>query len=111
VLQVLYTLSFTHRFEHSADVAYFAYCYPYTYSDLRRDLATLAANPARQRCCERTLLCKTLAGNDCDLLTITSPGASALGGAGWMEDCLDDDDDAPVSRVHHGLDSRKLALP
>jgi hypothetical protein len=33
-----YTLSFTHTFEYSEDVCYFAYCHPYTYTDLQRKL-------------------------------------------------------------------------
>ena len=33
-----YALSFTHTFEHSDDVCYFAYCLPYTYTDLRKFL-------------------------------------------------------------------------
>ncbi|XP_014675827.1 PREDICTED: cytosolic carboxypeptidase 2-like [Priapulus caudatus] len=30
-----YSLSFTFKFDHNKDTCYFAYCYPYTYSDLQ----------------------------------------------------------------------------
>lgn len=65
------TLSFTYRFEYSADVVYFAHCYPYTLSDLRKYLAVLNATaPARTFRIET--LCRTEVGNECPLLTITN---------------------------------------
>lgn len=42
-----YTLSFTYDFEFSKDVVYFAYCYPYTYTDLNRELADVAKDRRR----------------------------------------------------------------
>ena len=36
-----YSLSFTYDFKHSDDVIYFAYCYPYTYTDLTEDLLAI----------------------------------------------------------------------
>ena len=71
-----FVLSFTHVFEHSDDTCYFAYAHPYTYTDLQNHLAekegSLAAAGADYL--YRGELCKTLAGNVCDLLTIC-PGA------------------------------------
>jgi hypothetical protein len=33
-----YTLSFSHKFSHDDDTVYFAYSYPYTYSDMMNDI-------------------------------------------------------------------------
>ncbi len=73
-----YTLSFTHIFEHSDDVCYFAFCHPYTYTDLQMYLKKLQEDTARSKYVRRSLLCKTLAGNRCELLSITAP-ARTLG--------------------------------
>jgi murein tripeptide amidase MpaA len=45
---------------------------PYTYSDLRNDLYEIESNEARGVNVSRKVLCKTLAGEDCEVLTITS---------------------------------------
>lgn len=66
-----YTLSFTYKFQHDDDCVYFAFCYPYTYTDLMHDIYEIESDPARRAICVRKTLCKTLAGNDCDVLTIT----------------------------------------
>jgi len=71
-----YTLSFTHVFEHSDDLVYFAFCHPYTYTDLQLYLKKLQEDPACNRYIRRSLLCSTLAGNRCDLLSITAPAKS-----------------------------------
>lgn len=63
-----YTLSFTHTFEFTGDTVTFAYSYPYTYSDLRQFINTSLSSHYLSR--ER--LCRTIAGYDCDILTITS---------------------------------------
>lgn len=72
----LYCLSFSHVFEHSEDTCYFAYCLPYTYTDLQKYLYKLQSDPKRSKHVRRRLLCKSLAGNNCDLLTITAPAYS-----------------------------------
>jgi len=65
------TLSFEYRFEYSQDCVHFAHCYPYTYTDLRRDLARFESTaPIDSYRCET--LCFTSSGNPCPLLTITS---------------------------------------
>ncbi|KAL4159924.1 hypothetical protein PRNP1_000496 [Phytophthora ramorum] len=88
-----YTLSFVHEFPvqvpsspeaalssssqaHNAFddkplVAYFAHCYPYTYTRLQRFLLSLQKDPERRNNFKRRVMCKTIAGNNCDLLTIT----------------------------------------
>ena len=45
---------------------------PYTYSDLRRDLHQILKDSVRAENVSRKILCKTLAGEDCEYLTITS---------------------------------------
>lgn len=66
-----YTLSFTCEFDHDHDTVFFAYSYPYSFTSLNRDLHLLELDPHRSRYVKRRTLCKTLAGNDCDILTIT----------------------------------------
>ncbi len=72
----VYILSFTHKFEFSNDKCYFAYSYPYTYSDLQDYLKALQLDKLRAKCLRRSNLCHTLGGNRCDLLTITEPTTS-----------------------------------
>jgi len=69
-----FTLQFSFELEYAPadDVCYFAPCYPYRYSDLQRHLDALAADSSRASRFRRRTLCRTLAGNKCDLLTITS---------------------------------------
>ena len=67
-----YSLTFTYKFPHDQDTVYFAYSVPYTYSDLRNDLAEIETNPARAVNFSRRVLCKTLSGEDCDVITITN---------------------------------------
>ena len=66
------TLSFCVQFEHDNDICYFAPCYPYTASDLKRYLQSLEDDVTNKDKLKRSVLCTTLAGNACDLLTITS---------------------------------------
>ncbi|KAM7003446.1 LOW QUALITY PROTEIN: cytosolic carboxypeptidase 4-like [Tautogolabrus adspersus] len=68
-----YTLTFTVTFKHHEDVCYIAYHYPYTYSALKAHLKEL------QRCVDpsrvffrQQVLCGTLKGNSCPLVTITA---------------------------------------
>eukprot|EP00750_Incisomonas_marina_P011877 INCI16428.3.p1 GENE.INCI16428.3~~INCI16428.3.p1 ORF type:complete len:848 (+),score=151.28 INCI16428.3:213-2756(+) len=56
----------------TSDTIFFAYCYPYTYSDLKRYLHGLTADGQRDSFVRLESLCTTLAGNKCPLLTITS---------------------------------------
>lgn len=67
-----YTFTFSIEFQNDNDVYYFAYCYPYTYSNLQNYLTNLEADPIRRKLFKRRTLCHTLAGNSCDILTITS---------------------------------------
>ncbi|KAL3667568.1 hypothetical protein V7S43_007122 [Phytophthora oleae] len=71
-------LTFQYEFEHENDCVYFACIQPYTYTDLMDYLELLERDPQRSVTCRRTELCQSLAGNACDLLTITSPGKDGL---------------------------------
>nr|XP_058928423.1 cytosolic carboxypeptidase 1 isoform X4 [Kogia breviceps] len=68
-----YTITFTVIFPHKDDVCYFAYHYPYTYSTLQMHLQKLetAHNP-QQIYFRKDVLCETLSGNSCPLVTITA---------------------------------------
>ena len=70
-----YTLAFTHTFVDPNDKVFFAHCYPYTYSDLQQYLVKLESDERVSNLMHRNLLCTTLGGNRCDLLTITSKSA------------------------------------
>mmetsp|Transcript_32094 Transcript_32094/g.46655 ORF Transcript_32094/g.46655 Transcript_32094/m.46655 type:complete len:511 (-) Transcript_32094:2136-3668(-) len=67
-----YTLSFVFCMNRSDDVHYFAAGFPYTYNHLQQYLYKLELNPSRAIYMQRDLLCNTLSGNRCDLLTITN---------------------------------------
>ena len=66
------TLSFSLVFGDGEENFSVAYHYPYTYSQLQRDLARLEESPKFTSYCRRAVLCKSLGGIDCDLLTITN---------------------------------------
>uniref|UniRef100_A0A665VG20 Cytosolic carboxypeptidase 1 n=1 Tax=Echeneis naucrates TaxID=173247 RepID=A0A665VG20_ECHNA len=67
-----YTLTFSTSFSHKDDVCYFAYHYPYTYSTLKMHLSKLEALRTPQIYLRQDVLCETLGGNSCPLLTITA---------------------------------------
>uniref|UniRef100_A0A7N9IFQ3 Cytosolic carboxypeptidase 1 n=1 Tax=Macaca fascicularis TaxID=9541 RepID=A0A7N9IFQ3_MACFA len=68
-----YTITFTVSFPHKDDVCYFAYHYPYTYSTLQMHLQKLeSAHNPQQIYFRKDVLCETLSGNSCPLVTITA---------------------------------------
>ncbi|KAJ8285431.1 hypothetical protein GJAV_G00026720 [Gymnothorax javanicus] len=67
-----YTLTFTVTFHNKDDVCYFAYHYPYTYSTLKMHLLKLESSRSSQIYLQRDVLCDTLGGNGCPVLTITA---------------------------------------
>eukprot|EP00899_Mesostigma_viride_P023438 jgi/Mesvir1/4279/Mv22237-RA.1 len=70
--QGLYGLSFSVTFDSSTATYFFAYCVPYTYSDLQEYLSSLVASvPRLPHILCRSLLCTSFGGNRVDLLTIT----------------------------------------
>lgn len=66
-----YTLTFTYVFERAGETVYFAHCYPYTYSDLQSYLQEIQTQSANNSIARVDILCKSQAGNDCPVLTIT----------------------------------------
>lgn len=66
-----YTLSWDYTVLHDGDEIYFAYNYPFTYSNLNNFIEKVETDQFLQTICRRAPLCKTLAGNNVDLLTIT----------------------------------------
>lgn len=71
-----YTLTFSYTFTHDADMVQFAYSVPYTYTDLRNDLQEIEVDEKRSLHVQRKVLCKTLAGEDCEMLVVTSRDSS-----------------------------------
>ncbi|XP_028269499.1 cytosolic carboxypeptidase 1 isoform X2 [Parambassis ranga] len=67
-----YTLTFSTSFSHKDDVCYFAYHYPYTFSTLKMHLSKLEELRTPQIYLRQDVLCQTLGGNSCPLLTITA---------------------------------------
>ncbi|GMH63199.1 hypothetical protein TrST_g12401 [Triparma strigata] len=65
-----FTLSFTVDFHNANDTYLLAHSYPYTYSDYKVHLSSLLSSPRTSRHMRRKLLCKSLGGHDCDLVTI-----------------------------------------
>ena len=67
-----FTATFTHTFEYDEDTVFFSYFQPYTFSDLQNDLNQIEVDPARNNFFQIASLCKTIAGIDCPLVSITS---------------------------------------
>ncbi|XP_019115458.2 cytosolic carboxypeptidase 1 isoform X3 [Larimichthys crocea] len=67
-----YSLTFSTTFSHKDDVCYFAYHYPYTYSTLKMHLSKLEDLRTPQIYLRQDVLCETLGGNTCPLITITA---------------------------------------
>jgi len=44
-VKTYYSLSFTHSFDYDEDEVFFAFCYPYTYSDLQEDIMSIESDP------------------------------------------------------------------
>jgi murein tripeptide amidase MpaA len=72
----LSSLSFTYEFEYENDTVYFANTIPYTYTDIFKELNEIQKNDKLTEIIHRKILCTTLAGNNCDYITITNPETS-----------------------------------
>jgi len=71
--KIFYTLTFNIQFNYDNDICYIAYHYPYTYTTLMVDLINWSNTYDRTNIYFRQqIICKTLSGNDCPLLTITN---------------------------------------
>ncbi|XP_068954645.1 cytosolic carboxypeptidase 4 [Petaurus breviceps papuanus] len=68
-----YTLTFSVTFPHNEDVCYLAYHYPYTYTALMAHLDFLEKSVNHKKVYfQHQVLCQTLGGNPCPLVTITA---------------------------------------
>ncbi|XP_028637487.1 cytosolic carboxypeptidase 4 [Grammomys surdaster] len=68
-----YTLTFAVTFPHDEDACYLAYHYPYTYSTLMTHLEILERSIDHRKVYFRhDVICQTLGGNPCPLVTITA---------------------------------------
>ena len=65
-----FTLSFTYDFRYENDLVYFSYAIPYNYTQLSLFLADLQNRYSK--ILRVNPLCKSLGGNICEMLTITS---------------------------------------
>jgi murein tripeptide amidase MpaA len=54
---------------------YFAHCYPYTYTDLCDQIKKICTYQNKDKI-RRTVLCKSLAGNDVEMLIVTNFASS-----------------------------------
>lgn len=91
---MFYALTFEIMFKYDHDTVFFAHCYPFTYSDQCGILNKLCvmANKDKVR---KTVLCKSLAGNDVDMLIITNFASDPMDIA--VRKCI-----ILTSRVHPG---------
>lgn len=89
-----YTLSFQMSFKHNDDEVYMAHCYPYTYSDCCEFLQKICTTDTKDRI-RKTSICKTIAGNDCEMAIITNFASRA-------EDIANRKAIILTSRVHPG---------
>lgn len=65
-------VSILQEFPFSEDTCYLAHCFPYPYSQLLSHLSRLQEDCARSCYIRRDVMCYTIAGNACPLLTITN---------------------------------------
>jgi murein tripeptide amidase MpaA len=64
-------LTFEYTAKYDDDLVYFAHCYPYTYTDLCKYVASTCTFSNKDKI-RKTVLCKSLAGNDVDMLIVTN---------------------------------------
>lgn len=66
-----YALSFEIKFPYENDTIFLAHCYPYTYTDLCENVKGWCTYANKDKI-RKTVLCKSLAGNDVDMLIVTN---------------------------------------
>jgi murein tripeptide amidase MpaA len=66
-----YSLQFEVQFKHDDDEVYIAHCYPYTYTDCCNLLERLCTSQNKDKI-RKTVLTKTIAGNNCEMVIITN---------------------------------------
>jgi len=67
-----FTLTFTLTFDHPKDTCYLSHSFPYTFTTLMKYLDHLESDPKRKNRMRRRTLCQTVAGNNCDMLIVTT---------------------------------------
>lgn len=67
-----YTMTFKYNFPHNNDTVFFAYSYPYTFTNMMEYLQNLEEDLVRKNIIMRKLLTYSIGGNRCDYLTITA---------------------------------------
>lgn len=77
-LSTYFTLTFTIAFPRGGETYLLAHSYPYTYSDLKAHLKELLSSSSVARHVRHDVLCRTLGGHDCHVLTITEDGNDEL---------------------------------
>ncbi|XP_063683075.1 cytosolic carboxypeptidase 2-like isoform X6 [Bolinopsis microptera] len=68
-----YSLTWQFQFPYTSDVCYFSHCYPYSYTDLQKDLLEIANDAVKSQYVKQRILCHSLGGNMVHLLTVTTP--------------------------------------
>ncbi|KAL5269571.1 hypothetical protein ACHWQZ_G003164 [Mnemiopsis leidyi] len=68
-----YSLTWQFQFPYNGDVCYFSHCYPYSYTDLQKDLLEIANDAVKSQYVKQRILCHSLGGNMVHLLTVTTP--------------------------------------
>lgn len=66
-----YSLQFEVVFKYDDDTVFVSHCYPYTFTDSCLLLQRLCTNETKDKI-RKTLLTKTIAGNDCEMVIITN---------------------------------------
>jgi cytosolic carboxypeptidase protein 2/3 len=66
-----YSLQFEVSFKYDDDEVWVAHCYPYTYTDCCSLLERLCSNQTKDKI-RKTVLTKTIAGNNCEMVIITN---------------------------------------
>jgi hypothetical protein len=66
-----YTLEWKYVYKYKDDEVYFAQFPPYTFTDLLTNLKAYKTQSGSEQILRTNILCKTIANNDCPLITIT----------------------------------------
>ena len=64
-------LTFDYEFEYDFDTVYMAFSEPYTFTTLQKYLKSISDSPQTNSYCSKEILCYSILGNPCYLLTIT----------------------------------------
>uniref|UniRef100_A0A0G4FMA6 Peptidase M14 domain-containing protein n=1 Tax=Chromera velia CCMP2878 TaxID=1169474 RepID=A0A0G4FMA6_9ALVE len=68
-----FSISFCHTFTEDNDVVYFSHAIPYSFTRMQSFLKEMEDDPLRAPFIQKDGLCRSIAGNRVDILTITAP--------------------------------------